>query len=67
MLPSTPGLANAKSNAIPNRCAWVIACDDEILPLRERVETISDEADLEDVHDTERYLPYVAFSFKQAR
>ena len=42
------------------RCVAVIACDDEILPLQERVETISDEADLEEVYNTERHLLYVA-------
>jgi hypothetical protein len=38
----------------------VMACDDEIIPLQERVESISDEADLEDVYSTERHLLYVA-------
>ena len=38
----------------------VIACDDEILPLQSRIESVSDEADLEDVYDTERHLLYVA-------
>ncbi|NEZ63572.1 DNA helicase [Leptolyngbyaceae cyanobacterium CCMR0082] len=42
------------------RCVAVIACDDEILPLQERIETISDEADLEEVYNTERHLLYVA-------
>ena len=34
----------------------VAARDDEILPLQERIESIADEADLEDVYDTERHL-----------
>ncbi len=38
----------------------VMACDDEILPLQSRIENVSDEADLEDVYDTERHLLYVA-------
>ena len=38
----------------------VMACDDEILPLRARIETIGDEADLEEVYKTERHLLYVA-------
>ena len=42
------------------RCVAGIACDDEILPLQERIETISDEADLEEVYNTERHLLYVA-------
>jgi superfamily I DNA/RNA helicase len=38
----------------------VMACDDEVLPLQERIESIGDEADLEEVYDTERHLLYVA-------
>jgi superfamily I DNA/RNA helicase len=37
----------------------VMACDDEILPLQERIEAISDDADLEEVYNTERHLLYV--------
>jgi ATP-dependent exoDNAse (exonuclease V) beta subunit len=39
-----------------------MACDDEVLPLQERVEDVTDEADLEEVYDTERHLLYVACS-----
>lgn len=42
------------------RAVIVMACDDEILPLQERVESVTDESDLEDVYDTERHLLYVA-------
>ncbi len=38
----------------------VMACDDDILPLPSRIEAISDEADLEEVYETERHLLYVA-------
>jgi superfamily I DNA/RNA helicase len=38
----------------------VVACDDEVVPLQERVESIADEADLEEVYATERHLLYVA-------
>ncbi len=38
----------------------VMACDDEVLPLQNRIETISDEADLDEVYNTERHLLYVA-------
>ena len=38
----------------------VMACDDEVLPLQERIESIGDEADLQEVYDTERHLLYVA-------
>jgi ATP-dependent exoDNAse (exonuclease V) beta subunit len=37
-----------------------MACDDEILPLQERIEAIGDDADLQEVYDTERHLLYVA-------
>jgi superfamily I DNA/RNA helicase len=42
------------------RAVAVMACDDDVLPLQERLETIADDADLEDVYDTERQLLYVA-------
>lgn len=42
------------------RAVAVMACDDEVIPLQERIETIGDEADLEDVYATERHLLYVA-------
>ncbi len=38
----------------------VMACDDEILPLQERIETVADEAELDEVYETERHLFYVA-------
>jgi superfamily I DNA/RNA helicase len=37
-----------------------MACDDEILPLQERIEGVGDDADLKEVYDTERHLLYVA-------
>ena len=42
------------------RAVAVIACDDEVLPLQERIEAVTDEADLEEVYETERHLLYVA-------
>ncbi len=42
------------------RAVAVIACDDEVLPLQDRIESVSDESDLEDVYQTERHLLYVA-------
>ena len=42
------------------RAVVVGACDDEILPLQSRIENITDEADLEEVYNTERHLLYVA-------
>src|ERR1035441_5441127 len=37
-----------------------MACDDEVIPLQERLEMVADEGDLEDVYNTERQLLYVA-------
>lgn len=42
------------------RAVAVMACDDAIIPLQERIETVSDSADLEEVYNTERHLLYVA-------
>lgn len=42
------------------RAVAVMACDDEIIPLQERIEEIADESDLEEVYNTERHLLYVA-------
>jgi superfamily I DNA/RNA helicase len=42
------------------RAVAVMACDDEIIPLQERIETVSDDSDLEEVYNTERHLLYVA-------
>jgi superfamily I DNA/RNA helicase len=38
----------------------VMACDDDVLPLRSRVESVADEVELDDVYETERHLFYVA-------
>ena len=42
------------------RAVAVMACDDEIVPLQERIERVGDDADLQEVYDTERHLLYVA-------
>ena len=42
------------------RAVAVMACDSEVIPLQSRVESIADEADLEEVYNTERNLLYVA-------
>jgi mRNA-degrading endonuclease RelE of RelBE toxin-antitoxin system len=42
------------------RAVVVMACDDEIVPLQGRIESIADDADLQEVYDTERHLLYVA-------
>jgi ATP-dependent exoDNAse (exonuclease V) beta subunit len=35
-------------------------CDDEIIPSQERIGNVADDADLEEVYDSERQLLYVA-------
>ena len=42
------------------RAVVVMACDDEVIPLQERIEAVGDDADLQEVYDTERHLLYVA-------
>jgi superfamily I DNA/RNA helicase/mRNA-degrading endonuclease RelE of RelBE toxin-antitoxin system len=42
------------------RSVAVMACDDEIIPSQERIETVGDDADLQEIYDTERQLLYVA-------
>jgi mRNA-degrading endonuclease RelE of RelBE toxin-antitoxin system len=42
------------------RCVAVMACDDEVVPLQARIESVGDDADLEEVYNTERHLLYVA-------
>ena len=42
------------------RAVVVAACDDEVIPLQSMLEGVDDSADLEDVHNTERHLLYVA-------
>ena len=42
------------------RAVAVMACDDEVIPLQARIETVADDGDLEEVYNTERHLLYVA-------
>ena len=42
------------------RAVAVMACDDQVIPSQSRIESIADEADLEEVYATERHLLYVA-------
>jgi superfamily I DNA/RNA helicase len=42
------------------RAVAVMACDDEVIPSQERIETVTDDSDLQEVYDTERHLLYVA-------
>jgi superfamily I DNA/RNA helicase len=60
----TPGTLSVSTmhlaKGLEFRAVGVMACDDEVIPLQERIETVADEADLEDVYNTERQLLYVA-------
>ena len=49
-----------RAKGLEFRAVVVMACDDEIIPLQERIETVGDDADLQEVYDTERHLLYVA-------
>lgn len=42
------------------RAVAVMACDDEVIPLQERISTVGDESDLQETYITERQLLYVA-------
>ena len=42
------------------RAVAVMACDDEIIPSQERIESVADETELAEVYATERHLLYVA-------
>jgi superfamily I DNA/RNA helicase len=42
------------------RAVVVMACDDEVIPLHSRIESVGDESDLSEVYETERHLLYVA-------
>lgn len=42
------------------RAVVIMACDDEVIPLQARIESVGDDADLQEVYDTERHLLYVA-------
>lgn len=42
------------------RAVAVMACDDEVIPSQKRIESVTEESDLEEVYNTERHLLYVA-------
>jgi hypothetical protein len=59
-----PGTVNVATmhlaKGLEFRAVAVMACDDEVLPLQERIENVGDDGDLHEVYDTERQLLYVA-------
>jgi superfamily I DNA/RNA helicase len=42
------------------RAVAVMACDDAVIPKPQRIESVTEDSDLEEVYNTERYLLYVA-------
>ena len=38
----------------------LLVCDDEVIPLQDQIETVTDTSDLEEVYNTKRHLLYVA-------
>jgi superfamily I DNA/RNA helicase len=42
------------------RAVAVMTCEDEVIRLQDRIENVADDADLEQVYDSERHLFYVA-------
>ncbi len=49
-----------RAKGLEFRAVAVMACNDEVVPLQERIETVTDDSDLAEVYDTERHLLYVA-------
>lgn len=59
--PGTVAISNMHlAKGLEFRAVAVMACDDEVVPLQARIESITDNADLEEVYNTERHLLYVA-------
>lgn len=44
------------------RAVVVMACDDEVIPLQNRIESVTDDSDVKEFYETERHLVYVAFT-----
>lgn len=42
------------------RAVAVMACDDEVIPLQSRLQSVTDDAELQEIYNTERHLLYVA-------
>ena len=49
-----------RAKGLEFRAVAAMACDDEVIPLQERIEHVSDDSDLEEVYHTEQQLLYVA-------
>lgn len=48
------------ANGLQFSAVAVMACDNEVLPLQARIESMADDADLEKVYNAERHVRYVA-------
>jgi len=62
-LEGAEGIATAPmslAKGLEFRAVIVMACDEGVLPLDERVADAADEAELDDIYETERRLLYVA-------
>lgn len=62
-LPGTDGITTVPmhlAKGLEFRAVVVMACDQGVLPLDERVADAADEAELDDIYETERRLLYVA-------
>ncbi len=42
------------------RAVAVMACDNEVIPLQSRIESVTEESELDEVFESERHLLYVA-------
>ncbi|MDA0699609.1 MAG: hypothetical protein O3A02_00150 [bacterium] len=49
-----------RAKGLEYRAVAVVACDEDVLPLADRLATASDMNELQEVHETERHLLYVA-------
>lgn len=60
-VPGGVGLATMHlAKGLEFRSVAVMACDDEVIPLQERIAAATDPSDLDEVYNTERHLLYVA-------
>ena len=49
-----------RAKGLEFRAVAVMCCDDEVVPLQERIAAVADKSGLEEVYSTERHLLYVA-------
>jgi superfamily I DNA/RNA helicase len=49
-----------RAKGLEFRAVVVMACDDEVIRSKERIEAAADDSDLDEAHKTERHISYVA-------